>query len=214
MNQPHSTASTSLSLDLLVAVATMAPSADSSVNSRQPSQKPSTHPMSISNLAFDYQDTFDTPANSHMPPPQSHLPPAPAWPRSGVEHYKLPSTLISPPITPMFSNTSITTSQVQPHSFPTTATKSDSASPTNTAFVGTSSQEPIHVPRLPVAAHNHAMQTRPHRRCVPSFQETTPPATSAAARKLSNEDVAKRGAAAKYVCRFCPKSFKRKHHVE
>ncbi|KAI8844615.1 hypothetical protein BJ741DRAFT_588915 [Chytriomyces cf. hyalinus JEL632] len=225
MDQPHSTASTSLSLDLLVAAAAMAPIPDTGFTFRQPCQKLSTHPMSISNLAFDHQDISDITCDPSMPqpqyeypsipPPQCEQPAAPAWPRNALKDNKLPFTLISPPITPMFSNTSITKSQVQQPrtSFPTT-TRSDSASLTNICFEDTCSKEPLCMSQSPAAAaRNHEMLSRPHRRCAPSFQETTPPATSSR-KQLPREDVLKRGTAAKYVCRFCPKSFKRKHHVE
>ncbi|KAJ3395376.1 hypothetical protein HDU80_010364, partial [Chytriomyces hyalinus] len=108
MDQPHSTTSTSLSLDLLVAAATMAPIADTSFNFRQPCLKLSTHPMSINYLVFDHQDISDDPSMSlpqyeHPsipPPPQYEQPAAPAWPTSALKDNKLPVTLISPPITP------------------------------------------------------------------------------------------------------------------
>ncbi|KAJ3263052.1 hypothetical protein HDU77_011323 [Chytriomyces hyalinus] len=208
MDQPHSTTSTSLSLDLLVAAATMAPNADTSFNFRQPSLKLSTHPMSINYLVFDHQDISDIPGDPSMslpqyehpsipPPPQYEQPAAPAWPTSALKDNKLPFTLISPPITPMFTNTSITKSQVQPHSFPTT--RSDSASPTNTCFKDTCSKEkPLCSSMLQspnAAAGDHEMQSRPHRRCAPSFQETTPPATSARKQQLPTQDAVKRGAA-------------------
>ncbi|KAI8832489.1 hypothetical protein BJ741DRAFT_614662 [Chytriomyces cf. hyalinus JEL632] len=213
MHQPHIIpSSASFSLDLLVAAATMhaAPVAESGFNFKhqQPCPTVSSHPMSISNLAFDYQDTSDS---TTAMPPRTEQSASPAWPSS----HKLLPTLISPPITPMFSNTSITKSQ----SFPTTtrsdSSSSSSSSPTSTAFEDTCSREPLYTSHLPAAAaRKHEMQTaRPYRRCAPSFQETTPPATSA--RELSNkEDAARRSVAAKYMCRFCPKSFKRKHHVE
>ncbi|KAJ3404386.1 hypothetical protein CcCBS67573_g03498 [Chytriomyces confervae] len=209
MHQPHIIASASLSLDLLVAAATLhaaAPVAESGFNFKQ---QASAHPMSISNLAFDYQDTSDTTPNDPAMPPRTEEPASPAWPNS-LKHKLLP-TLISPPITPMFSNTSIAKSLLQ-CSFPTTSdSSSSSSSPTNTAFEDTL---PLYTSsHLPAAARKHEMQARPYRRCAPSFQETTPPATSA--RELSDkEDAVRRSVAAKYICRFCPKSFKRKHHVE
>ncbi|KAJ3247606.1 hypothetical protein HDU78_003719 [Chytriomyces hyalinus] len=213
MHQPHIIASASLSLDLLVAAATLhaaaAPVAESGFNFKQ--QASAAHPMSISNLAFDYQDTSDTTTNDPAMPPRTEEPASPAWPNS-LTHKLLP-TLISPPITPMFSNTSIITKSLDQCNFPTSSdSSSSSSSPTNTAFEDTL---PLYTSsHLPAAAaRKHEMQARPYRRCAPSFQETTPPATSA--RELSNkEDAARRSGAAKYICRFCPKSFKRKHHVE
>ncbi|KAJ3238168.1 hypothetical protein HDU81_008315 [Chytriomyces hyalinus] len=213
MHQPHIITSASFSLDLLVAAATMhAPVAESGCNfmQQQPCPTVSSNPMSISNLAFDYQDTSDTTTSANDPviPPRTEQSASPAvWP-SSLKHKLLP-TLISPPITPMFSNTSITNSQVH-CSF---ATRADSSSPKSSAFEDTCPREPLYTSHLPAAARKHEMHARPYRRCAPSFQETTPPATSA--RELSNkEDAARRTAAAKYMCRFCPKSFKRKHHVE